>query len=147
MIKDLYFSIKNYIRNIRVFHELLKNHYPWDAGYGWLALRLVLQDVKNYMVNDPPSPKLGIEKNIKDITIAIELLKRIEKENYQLDNFEFSSRFIRESDWGIEFTIDVTKLKDLPTIKARYKIEKSQKENDLELLTKLLKTRMKNWWE
>ena len=146
-IRESWFIVRNYVRNLKVFHRLLVEHYPWDSGYGWLALRLVLEDVRQHLKDSPLFPSINIKKDIKDVTIAIELLKRIEGDNYGLDCFDYNIRVVKEYESGYkEITIDVTKLKDLPTVKAKYGVEKSQKENDLELLTKLLKKRMKNWW-
>lgn len=145
-IKEVCFIVRNYIRNLKVFHKLLINHYPWDSGYGWLALRLVLEDVRKHLESNPPFSSVNIKKDIKDITIAIGLLKRVEEDNYVLGCFDYKMKVIKESKFGTQVTVDVVKLKDLPSVQARYKVEKSQKENDLELLTKLLTKRMKNWW-
>lgn len=143
----LYNIVKNYFKNLKVFHKLLIKYQSYDAGYGWLALRLVLEDVREYMKNDHPFPKLGTEKNIKDMTIAIELLKRIKDNRYGLDNFDYEMRVVKDLGHTRQVTVDVIKLKDLPSIKGKNKVEQSQKQNDLQLLVKLLTKRMKNWWE
>jgi hypothetical protein len=120
-----YYNLINGIKNLIYYFPAV-----WkDRDYDWLYIFLILEaKLKKHLKRlENNQFYVGQEKDEKIIKICIELLHRISEENYM-------------------FVKNVNKLENLYN-KNKLEIENMLQKRDEELLYKLLKENLKNWWD
>ena len=125
-ISELYYGLRQLPRNIKRWWPVLWGYREWDSVYTLKALRIGLEgqyDQFDYALNKRGWYHVGIEKNMKNIKICIELIKRIEKDDYCL----------------IEYKVFKNK-------KHMYNRMASTEKYDVEYLTEKLKD-IRYWWD
>ena len=146
-IPDVIYTIKvatiwKYFRNLYVFHKALWNYRSWD--YSGL-LRLMETATKDmHECHRDHGHLMRSEQTAKELLIVSTLCKRIREDKYTDEVQGFKSK--EGSFFGGEF---YQKANTLPSIKYKrfYKMRENVKKNDLELLTKLMKTKLLSWWD
>lgn len=136
-------SLIRFLRNVWWFRKELWVWYNWDQEPTLALLKRALEGM--YIAHrDDPYHKSHARK-AKDIKICIHLLTRIIEDGYCLDKFDYSSTVTPLPD-GSGFRrmhIRVKKKFDLPSANMSTKLD--LKEQDTELLFKIMK-KINGWW-
>lgn len=142
-IKGLYRSCKHFIRNIWVFRKTLCYHRAWDYSGSLYALEDALSDIKN--LGFPCTANR--EKDIKQIGVCIELIKRIREDTYDIDKFDYSMKFNDSDVMGYSScNVVATPKFDFPT-NTKHIHSMKQRKNDMEMLFGILNKRLLGWWD
>jgi hypothetical protein len=116
---DLWWNLKNYYR----WAPILWNNYDFDWAYMArimeFKLRLMIENTDYWHV-------VGAEKSKREMQITAHLLKRLIDDDYQLP---FNQPWSTKLQW--KWTKHVDHLK----------------KHDLEMLSKMLNTKMLSWWD
>ena len=138
-----YHKIKQYIRNLRIFHNTLTNFQPWDSYGLLLAMKDSSIGLHNYISEVDDFVSVNRDKDCKRIKIFINSLDRMIKDEYcTITDFEYVSNKERD---GV-FSIECVKIKDYPSQKIKYRVEESQKEVDREIVAKAFLKYYDKWW-
>lgn len=138
------------IRRIWEYIQLAWYDDDWDYSYTLKILKYKLIRQKRELERNPNY--VGVEKDIKDLTICINLLTRILEDDYLTeDDIEhFTNWWVNRKEvelddgWTrVEFKIDPAHERKSNQINSRIE---SQKKLDWDLLFKLLHKHMKSWW-
>ena len=146
-IPDVIYTIKvatiwKYFRNLYVFHKTLWNYRSWDYSGLLRLMETATKDMhechKNY------GHLMRSEQTAKELLIVSTLCKRIREDNYTDEVQGFKSK--EGSLFGGEF---YQKPNTLPSIKYKkfYRMREAVKQNDLELLCKIMSKKALSWWD
>lgn len=123
--RDTYYNLKHFPGNLKRWLPFVWTYRKWDSFYTLKALRISLEG--QYEQFEYAKTRgwcsVDIDSQMRDIKICINLIKRIEKDNYCLDEYKV-------------FT-DKT---------SKYKRMYQQEKNDVEYLMHKLKD-IKSWWD
>ncbi len=125
-IRDFYNSLKQLPKNIKRWWPALWGYRTWDSVYTLQALRIGLEgQLENfeYAKNERGWYHVGIDKDMKNIKVCINLIKKIEKDNYCLEEYKVFNH---------------------PT--SKYKRMHKQEKNDVDYLMNQLKD-IRGWWD
>ena len=124
-LRDTYYNLKNLPSNIKRWWPVLWNYRTWDSVFTLQALRIALEGQYECFENSKIRGwhHVGIDKDMKNIKVCIDLIKRIEKDNYCMDEYNV---FKHE--------------------KSKYKRMHIQEKNDVDYLMNQLKD-IRGWWD
>lgn len=123
-LRDFYHGLKHFPSNIRRWFMFVWSYRTWDSNYSLEALKISLEgQVECFKSSQLPS--VNIEKYIKDISICITLINRINADDYFTEQYE--------------------KL-DKISFKKSHKYCADMSQQDMELLFKKLR-KIKYWWD
>lgn len=146
-IPDLIYTIKvadiwKYFRNLYIFHKALRQYRSWDYGGLLMFMEAATKDMSNCHKKHGIAVKS--EKTAKELLIVSTLLKRIREDKYT-DEVQGWER--KESGrWGGGF---YQKSNTLPNINCKkfYKMRESVKQNDLDLVCKIINRKLFSFWD
>ena len=124
-LRDFYYNLKHLPGNIKRWWPVVWNYRTWDYTFTLHALRTSLEGQLECFYNSKERGwyHVGIDKDIKKIKVCIELLKRMEKNDYCLMEYKV---FKNE--------------------KTKYKRMRMTEQYDVEYLMKLMKN-ITHWWD
>lgn len=144
---------RNTVRSIRWAYRMWGNE-DWDQEYFYLVMQHKLEDMHKYFSKSDICH--DNRKITKDIGICIHIIKRVIEDDYLSEEYD---KIDRESgpcfDWdnGIEDERGCTTIKHLWSPEAdkrfeRYiKLSRSIKDNELDLLFKILRRKSERFWD
>jgi len=146
-IPDVYTAIKvadiwKYFRNLYIFHKALRQYRCWDYSGLLLFMEAATKDMSECHKNHGMAMKS--EKTAKELLIVSTLLKRIREDNYTNDVQGWKRK---EGDFmGGGF---YQKPNTLPNINCKnfYKMRESVKQNDLDLVCKIIQRKLFSFWD
>lgn len=146
-IPDLVYTIKvadiwKYFRNLYLFHKALRKYRSWDYSGLLLFMETATKDM--HLCHKNHGHLMRSEDTAKELLIVSTLLKRIREDNY-IDEVQ-GYKYTEGKMFGGEF---YQKANTLPIIKAKnfYKMRQAVKKNDLDLVCKLINTKLNSWWD
>lgn len=146
-IPDLIYTIRvadiwKYFRNLYVFHKALWHYRSWDYSGLLLFMETATKDMHECHKNH--GHLLRSEDTAKELLIVSTLLKRIREDKYTDEVQGFNH--VEGKMFDGEF---YQKPNTLPSINADnfYKMREAVKKNDLDLVCKLMKTKLFTWWD
>ena len=146
-IPDVIYTIRvadvwKYFRNLYVFHKALRQYRSWDYSGLLLFMETATKDM--HLCHKNHGHLMRSEDTAKELLIVSTLLKHIREDNY-IDQVQGWKRN-EGSMFGGEF---YQKPNTLPSIKSKrfYKMRESVKKNDLDLICKMMKTKLLTWWD
>jgi hypothetical protein len=126
-LSTFYYDLINFPKNLIRWLPVIWKWRPFDYRYSLIVLKTSLEgqlDQFNHALNIRGFYHVGIERDIKNITICINLLDRIIKDDYIIiDNKIFRNK------------------------KAYYKRVQWQEKHDIEYLSKLISKYINHWWD
>lgn len=146
-IPDLIWTIRvaniwKYFRNLCIFHNALWKYRSWDYSGLLLLMETATKDMHECHKNH--GHLMRSEETAKELLIVSTLLKRIREDKYtdEVQGYEAKEGKL----FGGEF---YQKPNTLPSIKYKrfYKMREAVKQNDLDLVCKLMKTKLQSWWD
>lgn len=146
-IPDLIYTIKvadiwKYFRNLYVFHKALWRHRSWDYSGLLLFMETATKDMHECHKNH--GHLMRSEETARELLIVSALLKRIREDKYtdEVQGWEQKGSGM----WSGNF---YQKPNTLPSINAKkfYKMREAVKKNDLDLVCKMVKTKLFTWWD
>ena len=125
--KDFYWNLKHLPANIKRWWPIIWSYRNWDSHFTLDALKVALQGQKECFewVEKRGWGSVDNKEYLKDVTVCVELLKRILADDYQNKRFYF--------------------LYDTNPKKA-YEYMRKMEKQDLDYLLKKLK-KIKHWWD
>lgn len=146
-IPDLIYTIKvaniwKYFRNLYVFHKALRQYRSWDYSGLLLFMETATKDMHECHKNH--GHLMHSEETAKELLIVSTLLKRIREDNYTDEVQGYKHK--EGSLFGGEF---YQKPNTLPSIKTKkfYRMREAVRKNDLDLVCKVMKSKLLTWWD
>ena len=135
-------NIWKYFRNLYVFHKALRQYRSWNYSGLLLFMETATKDMHKCHKNH--GHLMRSEDTAKELLIVSTLLKRIREDNYTDEVQGYKRK--EGSLFGGEF---YQKPNTLPSIKYKhfYKMREAVKQNDLDLVCKMMKTKLLTWWD
>jgi hypothetical protein len=129
--------IRNYIKNLFVFHKALVSHHGNDYAGSLIALNCALKDMEKYQSRKDIWSSVNSPALCKRMRVAAACIDRVVENNYALKDFDYAF---------CEGGISVTKLKDLPSIKNMWKVAESQKTLDHKTIATFIEKYLARCW-
>lgn len=130
-----------FFRNLWKFKKSLWHYRSYDYSGLLLFMEAATKDMHECHKNH--GHLMRSEETAKELLIVSTLLKRIREDNYtdEVQGWEH-----KEGNWGGSF---YQKPNTLPSIDAKdfYKMREAVKKNDLDLVCKMMKTKLFTWWD
>ena len=138
----MYLKIKRYFRHLRVFHKLLVEYNPYDHTGVLIGMKCAIDDMNKQQTKDLEFKSVNQAKYSKRMSITSNSLGRLIEDYYtDLSCFEYK---VNMSDSCC--FIEKNKLKDLPSKAISDKVGSSQRELDLEIVSKSISKYLCTWW-
>lgn len=81
-IEGIYFSVKNYFRNIWIFRKALSSHVNWDYGAILYFLELSIDDIRKNIQENGSEIAISRDKKVQKMARAVEILSNIREDRY-----------------------------------------------------------------
>ena len=136
-------KIKQYFRNLKVFHKTLTEYQPWDSCGLLVAMRDATQALHDNISGQEDFVSVNRDKDCKRMRVFINSLDRLIEDEYtSLKDFDYRHFHVE----GNSYKIICSKLRDLPSKKMKHKVEKSQREVDQEIVAEAFLKHYDKWW-
>ena len=138
-MNNLYYNIKNFIKNLIKYRRLLWIDRWWDDYYIFFMLReKLIEDVKKYKKY---GIHLYVQKDIDKMEFCIKLLNRICDDGYLKNALFFYNK--KYPEWG-----SLTEELDEPKMFHRCcERERYLKQQDIDFLFKYMSKHILGWWD
>lgn len=136
-----------FFKNVWTFRKTLVNYRPWDHDCCLFAYRDGLVCLRDGLKKDNIFKRS--EHKVKQINIALALIKRIEDNNYHKWYYDFSGMKTKNLDNGMVEVVDtgVTKKPNIPiSDKSIIKRGLASENRDYDYLYRHLSKYSQGWW-
>lgn len=134
-------TIWKFFRNLWLFRKCLWNYQSWDYSGLLMFMETASRDMHECHKNH--GHLMRSDKTAKELLIFSNLCKRIREDEYSVGRLEF--------DLGCKSVLPRfdNKPNTLPSRKSKsfHKLCEKMKQNDLELLSKMIRTKLLTWWD
>lgn len=137
-MSEWYCKIKHYFINLKLFHKLLCRHRGYDYSGLLIAMHTCIKDMESRQSSERVCVGVNRDKYCKSMRIVVNSLERLIEDEYATTKY-FDYSFDRSK-------VRVTKLHDLPSEKIKWKVEKSQKQLDQDIVARAISKYIFYWW-
>jgi len=137
-MKELLTNIRYLFRNIFLFRSLLWEYRGYDYRVLLTAMKICIKDMESVQRSETCFVSVNRDKYCDRMKVVSHALQRLLEDEYATTKY-----FDYEWNSG---SIEVLKLKDLPSIKIKWKVEKSQREVDLNIVSQAINKHLTHWW-
>lgn len=140
-VRDLYYNVKNGVRNLYVYFPLIWTTRDWDSYYIYDFLQFKIKRHREYI--DSRARHVGYEKSVKKMRTAELLIERLKEDDYVYCKSDWSGEGMR-----VHYYHPLApKRSDERDFQWVFELESRRKTQDKELLYKILSRNIDKWWD
>lgn len=138
LLSFIRYDIPRMFRNLWTFRKTIVGGYYWDSSFLYMAMRDAITAQREVLKNGNGT---NAPKQVRDMAMALFIIDRLLDDQYDIRKFDFKDDGGGFLGWSIEVKPEIPLSRE-----AIFKLEKSNKRHDLQLLAKLLAQNSPTWW-